>query len=1081
MSGPTRVRCIASAAGVLMTLIAGTATPVSAMEPVPGNSPIADEGRDALTWCYPFFDIRQDPRDLPTDASRASMVAWHATPAYAKAQRQADALRASIPGMAIDEHPTLGTIQFLRSPLAFLTPPSKDAPKQVVKAWVSEHSDLLQLTGADLDKARITRDFDTSDGLMQHLTWQQTINGVDLFGAELRANVTGRGELMNVGCTMLPVAGLSFPAPKLSDLEAIRAASANVGLRLSTDPVAGPAQGVDQQRTWDRAPEMGNQDKVESRLVYFARSRTNIVPAWSVVIPTPGPGNTYEMVVDATNGDILWRYNRLVWDTTQPASYRVFTSDSPAPGSPGTNTPSGFQFPIVARTLVTVQPGDISSIDPNGWILDGSNTTDGTNVRAYTDAANDNTASAADFATGTAAPARVFDFAQNLSTDAPSVYRDAAITQLFYFGNRYHDRLFNLGFNEAAGNFQKQNFSGSGVANDPVLAEAQDGSGTNNANFSTSGSDGSTGRCQMYVWTGPNPDRDGDLDGDIVYHEMSHGLSIRLHRGGLTGTQGGGMGEGWSDFFALCLNAESGDDFGAVYAAGAYATLNISSGFTNNYYFGIRRYPYSADMTKSPLTYADIDVMTVDGSIPRGPIGSATPNEVHNEGEIWCQALLEVRYFIGQTEGFAANNIAMQLAVDGMKLAPSTPNMLQERDTILQAELARYGGVHTSAIWQGFAKRGMGYSATSPTGGATAGIVEAFDTPQRVNFSYPDGLPSQILPGVGTTFHVLASPFNLTINPNSGLLHYSVNGGAYSTVAMTEGPANSYTAVIPSLSCYDTVSYYVSVGTSVGVRNDPFDAPTSFNAGSVYSSSQDVFHDDFETNRGWTVGPNTATTGIWGRMDPEPTAAQPGDDVTPGAGTQCYVTDGLAGASVGANDIDGGYTTLTSPTINVAGYSNAVVEYYRWYSNTQGAAPAADIFTVDVSNNNGSTWTRLETVGPDTQNNGGWIKASYRIADFVTPTSQMKFRFIAEDAGTGSVVEAALDEFRIYQLACTPPCITDYNQDGAADLSDVIDLANDIASGTESFPPNTSDFNGDGSSDTGDVIDLVNAIASGGC
>ncbi len=62
---------------------------------------------------------------------------------------------------------------------------------------------------------------------------------------------------------------------------------------------------------------------------------------------------------------------------------------------------------------------------------------------------------------------------------------------------------------------------------------------------------------------------------------------------------------------------------------------------------------------------------------------------------------------------------------------------------------------------------------------------------------------------------------------------------------------------------------------------------------------------------------------------------------------------------------------------------------------------------------------------------------------------------------------------------CTPTC--DYNQDGGADTSDVIDLANDIASGTESFPGSCSDYNQDGGADTSDVIDIANAIASGNC
>src|SRR5690606_14535157 len=162
------------------------------------------------------------------------------------------------------------------------------------------------------------------------------------------------------------------------------------------------------------------------------------------------------------------------------------------------------------------------------------------------------------------------------------------------------------------------------VGDDRVQANAQDGGGVNNANFLTFGNDGSIGRVQMYIWTGPNPNRDGDFDNEIVIHEMAHGLSIRLH-GGLSGIQRGGMGEGWGDFLAFSMLAEPGDDPDGVYAMGAYATHAYQGTFQNNYYFGIRRFPCSTDMTKSPLTYADIDSdqFHYDPSIPRGAFGSS--------------------------------------------------------------------------------------------------------------------------------------------------------------------------------------------------------------------------------------------------------------------------------------------------------------------------------------------------------------------------------------------------------------------------------------------------------------------------
>src|SRR5205814_8670982 len=116
-------------------------------------------------------------------------------------------------------------------------------------------------------------------------------------------------------------------------------------------------------------------------------------------------------------------------------------------------------------------------------------------------------------------PSRVFDFNLDL-TQALLSYTNAAVVQLFYWNNFMHDRLYQLGFTEAAGNFQSNNFSRGGLGNDAVQADAQDGSGLNNANFSTP-PDGSPGRMQMYIFNGMTPRRDGDLDAEVVCHEYT--------------------------------------------------------------------------------------------------------------------------------------------------------------------------------------------------------------------------------------------------------------------------------------------------------------------------------------------------------------------------------------------------------------------------------------------------------------------------------------------------------------------------------------------------------------------------------
>ena len=93
-----------------------------------------------------------------------------------------------------------------------------------------------------------------------------------------------------------------------------------------------------------------------------------------------------------------------------------------------------------------------------------------------------------------------------------------------------HDIVYQYGFNEVSGNFQNSNLGRGGLGNDYVIADAQDGGGSNNANFATP-ADGTRPRMQMYLWTAPNPDRDGDVDNGIIAHEFGHGISNRLTGG----------------------------------------------------------------------------------------------------------------------------------------------------------------------------------------------------------------------------------------------------------------------------------------------------------------------------------------------------------------------------------------------------------------------------------------------------------------------------------------------------------------------------------------------------------------------
>jgi hypothetical protein len=178
---------------------------------------------------------------------------------------------------------------------------------------------------------------------------------------------------------------------------------------------------------------------------------------------------------------------------------------------------------------------------------------------------------------------------------------------------------------------------------------------------------------------------------------------------------------------------------------------------------------------------------------------------------------------------------------------------------------------------------------------------------------------------------------------------------------------------------------------------------------------------DLESAQGFTVGDDddTATIGVWVQVDPIGTGAQPEDDHTPGGGTTCFVTgQGTPGGGLGEADVDGGKTTLFSPSLDLTGMTEPWIGYWRWYSNNTGGAPGADVFTVDMTADAGGSWSNVETVGPSgAGTTGGWFFHTFRVSDVITSATVVQLRFVAADLDAGSVVEAAIDDLVV--IDCT--------------------------------------------------------------
>jgi uncharacterized repeat protein (TIGR01451 family) len=447
-------------------------------------------------------------------------------------------------------------------------------------------------------------------------------------------------------------------------------------------------------------------------------------------------------------------------------------------------------------------------------------------------------------------------------TNAFDQFRRGAVTQLFYISNWYHDQLFKLGFDEGSANFQQTNFGGSGLGGDRVLADAQDASGTNNANFATP-PDGVSGRMQMYRFTGPTIDRDGGLDAEIVLHELTHGTSNRLvgNGAGLNWDPAGGMGEGWSDFYALSLlNNTNADNPNARYSSGAYATYKLG-GLLDNYVYGIRRFPYSTDNTVNPLTWADVDDVTNNqaGGIAPSPLNFNANGgmEVHNAGEIWALSLWEVRSRVIADPAGAngdvptGNRTMLQLVTDGLKLTPIDPSFTAARDAIIQADCATNLCANEASIWSGFADRGLGYGAKTPYNalfGYVAGhmgIHESFQVPfldvvnpgsDVVVDDSASNNNGALDPGEAARLTVrLTNPWQAatkTVPGATATLSSSTPGvtihdgtSVYGVIAAQGGSAVGDTFLItlaPSVVCGSTIDFSLSVVSNLGTTTVSF-------------------------------------------------------------------------------------------------------------------------------------------------------------------------------------------------------------------------------------------------------------------
>ena len=726
-----------------------------------------------------------------------------------------DRLRAHIPGVRTEWSPLFETPSFLRSIESPLTTDQKQigpTPLDTVARFMDNNPALFQADAQAIASAVVRRDAVSDHNGIRSIWLQQQINGIDIEGADLRATFDASGNLLTLGSRLLPQSGLETPIDRSllsADEATVLAAGAAVGIDRFGELTF--HRGAPGEAMTVVSAELGVIGSISGAPIYLPISRDQLRLCHRVTLRPAHNQGAYEVFVDAADQTALLSRS-LVSDAGATPSYLVFTNDSPAPATPGPQAPDALSPAFVTQSVVSLHALDAVA-SPDGWLNPDLATTRGNNIESHSDTDNDDLS---DLPLIQSSPAGVFHFGYDASQSHESNL-NAAITQAFYTGNWFHDRMHQLGFTEPFGAFQKDNFGRGGVDGDPILIDVQDSRETNNARFISSGADGGVGRVEMSIWNGGGETRDSTVDIQILIHEFAHGVSLRLHRG-LEGSQAAGMGEGWSDFFALALLAEPSDDLDGVYAIGSYAAFAAGDPlpFEDSAYFGLRRFPYSTNFAINPLTFEDIDpqLFAVSGLIPHSPIvAPGNPVRIHQIGEVWCSALWDVRAELIRAHGFVAGSeLAVRLVVDGMILTTtSQPNMLAGRDAILIADVINNGGENLCLLWEAFARRGLGIDAESPDVGVNR-IIESFavpDTPRIIPFR---SAPERVAPGAPI-------PVSLILDQRCGIeragaqatLWHSINGGGFEPIPMLESSVGVLEADLPPLLCDDQIDYYFTI------------------------------------------------------------------------------------------------------------------------------------------------------------------------------------------------------------------------------------------------------------------------------
>ena len=659
--------------------------------------------------------------------------------------------------------------------------------------------------------------------------------------------------------------------------------------------------------------------------------------------------------------------NSLSPSIVNSATYRVIPYPAESPSHTGGT-------PVTRTNPWTNAPGNATTLNWHSTGTADYNYTRGNNVWAQEDR-NNNNGTGTPATSTTAADPLTFDFIPSFSVaptqTTPTPNQQFNTTNLFYWNNIIHDIMYQYGFDEVSGNFQANNLGRGGAENDFVMADAQDGGGTNNANFATP-PDGGSGRMQMYLWNG-TPQKDGDVDNGIICHEAAHGISNRLTGGP---SQAGclqndeQMGEGWSDYYGLMLTQN-------------WATATLNTGFSSPR--GIGTYVIGQNATSTGIRSQRY---CTNFAVNNKVYASTIPTAVHDRGEIWCATLWDMTWnIINQVgsittnlyngNGTGGNVIALKLVTLGMKLQPCSPGFIDARDAILQADQILYNGIHQCVIWESFRKRGMGAFASQGSSGSVTDQVADFtlgsaslqltqsvtQVPEGQNITFTNTLTTGNCAGISNFILTDTLPSNVTY----------VSGGSYNS-------ANRVVSFPVTLAASQTQTYSFTVLVNNG----------------AYYPTITLFQDSANgpMSNYWTAT-NTQPTGIWSLSNAR--AYSP---------TTSYFANNLDTTS------DQRLTLTNAVSLGAAPPPLS----FRYWLNSESTYDGA---VLEASTNGGTTWTDMQpnillggyiaTMDATTllagrrawsgSSSNKWIKTKVNLLPYANQNLKIRFRFTS-DVGT---------------------------------------------------------------------------------